>query len=258
MRTVLLAIDVQYDFCHPNGALYVKGATDDMKNISRLIENNIPNLDGIIFSMDSHQPVHIAHQIYWKDANSEHPNLFSTITKYDVENRLWLPQYNQDHALNYLQNLEAAGGVCTIWPPHCIIGTKGWCLDETVFASVTKWATTTGRSYSLVNKGMEQATEHYSIFKAAVEYPNIPATLFNEPLLDELKTYDQILIVGEAADFCVASSLKDLLDRAPHLGRKICLLTDCMSYIIPDSDFAKGVFARANELGVRFMISSEL
>ncbi len=258
MKTVLLGIDLQYDFCDLKGALYVNGANEDTSRISELIERNQQSLDHIIMSMDSHQPVHVAHQVYWKNKEGKHPNLFSQILRKDIESGQWIPQYNRDVAIDYLTKLEKSGGVCTIWPPHCIIGTKGWSVDEKVFDSISRWTTETGKSYELVNKGMYQATEHYSLFKAAVEYPDVKATLLNLQLIEKLGEFDRILIVGEAADFCVANSLNDLLTYAPHLSNRIYMLTDCMSYIIPDNPSALKIFEDAKAKGVHFCLSTEI
>lgn len=258
MKTVLLGIDLQFDFCNPQGALYVKGAQEDAKRISSLIYKHLHAIDHIVLSMDSHQPVHIAHQIYWKNASGQLPQLFSIITKESVEKGEWIPQYNHELALDYLSKLEQSGSICTIWPPHCIIGTQGWNVDETVFEALQKWTLETGHPYELVNKGMYQATEHYSIFKAAVEYPSVKETVFNNTLVECLKQFDRILIVGEAEDFCVMNSLNDLISFAPELSEKIHMLTDCMSCIIPNNKAAQEIFEKAKIQGVRFCLSTEI
>lgn len=257
-RIALLGIDLQYDFCNSDGNLYVGGADKDVIRINSFIDKHIYAIDDIILSMDSHQPIHIAHQIYWKDQQGNHPVPFQTISRSDIANQIWIPQYNKDIALDYITQLEASGATCTIWPDHCIIGTKGWSLDETVFAAVKKWSICTGNNYTLINKGMYQATEHYSIFKAAVEYPTIENTLFNTTLAGHLKQFDQILIAGEAADFCVSNSLKDLLSYDPSIGKQIVMLTDCMSTIISENTKAKEIFDYAKNLGVRFATSNEI
>ena len=258
MKTLLLAIDLQIDFCNPRGSLYVNGANEDVMNINKLINNNLGSIDRIIMSMDSHQPIHIAHQVYWKDKDGNHPELFSTVTKEDVETGRWVPQYNASITLDYLTKLEQNGDVCTIWPPHCIIGTEGWSIEPKVFEAIENWTIATGESYQFVNKGMHQSTEHYSIFKAAVEYKDVEATLFNEELVETVKNFDRILIVGEAADFCVANTLKDLLVHSPELAPRIYMLTDCMSYIVEGSETAQIIFNKAKNLGVKFCKSTDL
>ena len=49
-KKILVVVDVQYDFCNPNGARFVKGGdlvVDKIKDI-------IPNFDYVIFTKDSH------------------------------------------------------------------------------------------------------------------------------------------------------------------------------------------------------------
>ena len=49
-KKILVVVDVQYDFCNPNGALFVKGGdlvVDKIKDI-------IPNFDYVIFTKDCH------------------------------------------------------------------------------------------------------------------------------------------------------------------------------------------------------------
>lgn len=258
MKTVLLAIDLQFDFCSQGGALYVQGADQDICNIANLITTHLDSIDSIIMSMDSHQPVHIAQQIYWRNEDGRQPQLFSTITRQDVVVGRWIPQYNTELALAYLTKLEAAGYVCTIWPPHCIIGTEGWTISEKVFKALTQWTISTGIPYEMVMKGMYQATEHYSIFRAAVEYSAVKSTLFNDKLIDRLGDYDRILLVGEAADFCVANSLNDILKKTPELAPRIYVLTDCMSYIIDGNESAKKIFNDAKNLGAHFCKSTAI
>lgn len=52
MRTILVDVDTQFDFCHPEGALYVRGAEKLPfdRLVSRAVETNTP----IVGSVDSH------------------------------------------------------------------------------------------------------------------------------------------------------------------------------------------------------------
>jgi nicotinamidase/pyrazinamidase len=54
MKTILVVVDVQKDFYHPDGALYVKGA----ENLPEKIANIIPEFDDVIFTMDWHPQTH--------------------------------------------------------------------------------------------------------------------------------------------------------------------------------------------------------
>jgi nicotinamidase-related amidase len=50
MVKLLIVVDVQYDFCNPNGALYVKGGENIKDNILKII----PDFDYVIFTNDTH------------------------------------------------------------------------------------------------------------------------------------------------------------------------------------------------------------
>lgn len=251
-KTAILAIDLQNDFTSPTGSLFVKDADIDVVRIADFIRKNQAKIDYVALTLDSHQPIHIAHQIYWKNKDGNHPLLFSIISAADVKSGLWQAQYNKELAIPYLEQLEAKGEVCTIWPMHCILGTNGWSIDKAVTDSLTEWTVNNNKSYELFYKGYSQSTEHYSIFRAAVEWDFLPETQLNSRLLSILNSYDEVLLIGEAADYCVANSLNDILDTSSELAKKTVVLTDCMSWIDPENVRAKVIFDKAKKMGVRF------
>ncbi|NDW17305.1 hypothetical protein D0T53_00055 [Dysgonomonas sp. 216] len=251
-KVALLGIDLQNDFTDPKGALYVDGSENDIKHIAEFIQKNGKLISYIALSFDSHQPIHIASQCYWKDENGKQPDLYSTIKAEDVAGGKWIAQYNKHKALTYLQLLEAKGQTCTIWPPHCIIGGWGWAINQQLVNVLYDWSLENGRYYEPFYKGYNQSTEHYSIFKAAVSYENSPETKLNKKLLSKLNLFDEVIIVGEAADYCVANSLDDLIEHAPKLTSKIVMFNDCMSWINSDNAEAKAIFDKAVKAGVRF------
>ena len=258
MKRLLLGIDLQNDFCHPEGALYVEGATDDLQNIIRLLENAGDQFSEIIISMDSHFPIHIAHATYWKNEKGEHPASFSNITYEDAINQRWIPQYFAQESLHYLKTLsENSGYQNTIWPPHCLIGTKGWAIPSELYRALSHWALQSGKNFELYNKGSNPFTEHYSILKAAVEFEAIPSTCIDQSLLERFTTFNEIVIVGEAMDFCVASTILDLIKSAPEILQNLIILTDCMSNIIPNNETAETIYEMAQKLGAKMMRSDE-
>lgn len=256
-KTAILGIDIQNDFTLATGALFVKGADTDIRRMSDFILGNQQHIDYIALTLDSHQPIHIAHQCYWKGQEGNRPALFSIITAADVKSNRWIPQYNVDKALIYLEELESKGEVCTIWPMHCILGTEGWALNRVLTDCLMEWAIDNDRSYELFYKGYSQSTEHYSIFRAAVEWESEPETYLNTTLLSRLNKFDEVLLIGEAADYCVANSLNDILDECDQLAKKIVVFTDCMSWINSENESAKKIFEKAESMGVRFMASSD-
>ncbi|MFV0419608.1 MAG: hypothetical protein ACK5KT_12875 [Dysgonomonas sp.] len=251
-RTAVLGIDLQNDFTSLSGSLFVQNADTDVVRIADFIRTNQAKIDYIALTLDSHQPIHIAHQIYWRDKEGNYPDLFSVINVDDVKDRKWIPQFNEDLAITYLEQLEQKNEVCTIWPMHCILGTKGWAINENITDVLTEWAIINNKSYELYYKGYSQSTEHYSIFKAAVEWADEPETKLNTKLLSKLNEYDEVLLIGEAADYCVSNSLNDILDECDELAKKIVVLTDCMSWINPANERAKSIFEKAKKIGVRF------
>ena len=257
MKKLLLGIDLQNDFCDPHGKLYVKGAEEDLQNLLRLLENAGESFTEIILSMDSHYPVHVAHPSYWRNEQGEMPVVFTTITYEDLLTKQWTPQYYPEQTEQYLEALQASPYQCTIWPPHCLIGTKGWAIPEELYQALSHWSHITGKNFELYNKGANPFTEHYSILKAAVEFPEMPATCFDHTLLKRFASFDEIVLAGEAMDFCVASTIHDMLQTHPKLMQKLVVLTDCMSNIIHDNPTAKAIYERAVALGARMMSSTE-
>jgi nicotinamidase-related amidase len=61
-----------------------------------------------------------------------------------------------------------------------------------------------------------------------------------------------IYIAGQARNFCVATSLKQLLNKAPQLAEKIIILDDCMSDVPGFDGISDAVWEKAKNLGVRF------
>lgn len=256
-KVAILGIDLQNDFTLPSGSLFVKNADKDIVRIVDFIRAQAHNIDYIALTLDSHQPIHIAHQIYWKDDSNNNPEPYSTIYADDVKNNKWIPQYNKDKALLYLEQLEAKGEACTIWPMHCILGSNGWAINHIITDGLIEWATSYSKSYELFYKGYSQSTEHYSIFRAAVEWKEEPHTQLNKTLLDKLNNFDEILLVGEAADYCVANSLNDILKENKELTKKIIVFTDCMSWIDLKNERAIAIFEKAAKAGVQFMLSTD-
>ncbi len=257
LKTAILGVDIQNDFTLPTGALFVNGADGDVRRMAAFMEEYGSNIDYVALTVDSHQPIHIANQSYWKDKEGYPPALYTVVTAADVASGKWEPQYNRSLALDYLKALEQVGEVCTIWPPHCIVGSKGWAINEILIKALYSWCISENKTYDLFFKGMHQATEHYSIFRAAVEYADAEETKLNTKLLNKLESFDQILLMGEAADYCVVNSLSDMLKEAPQLAKKVIVLTDCMSWIHGDNERAKYMYDEARDKGVQFMFSSD-
>ncbi len=252
-------IDGQNDFCtkqegNHKGALYVQGADDDMKRVSGLIRRLGRKIDAITVTLDSHHVLHIAHPIMWINTNGENPKPFTIISADDVNKGVWrasMPQFVKRQR-EYVQKLatNARYPLC-IWPPHCLIGTWGHSLYEEFSNALIEWETSNIRMVDKVTKGSNLMTEHYSVFMADVPDPSDPSTQLNVSLIDSMKNADDILIGGEALDFCIRNSITDLANNFGEDNiKKFILLTDCTSSVnVPGlenlgPDFIKDMTAR--------------
>ena len=233
MKIHLLAIDVQKDFCDPQGALSVAGADQDTIRLASMVDRLRNKIDDIHVTLDSHNEVDIAHPIFWIDSNGKHPDPFTIISADDVTKGVWTttsPSCRQ-RAVDYVRTLSANGRypLC-IWPTHCIIGTEGWTIPNSFAESLSKWCRERFKKVDYQVKGSNIFTEHYSVFKADVIDPADPSTMLNTDLINVINSADEILVAGQARSHCVANSLRDLISElGVDNASKFVLLSDAMS-----------------------------
>lgn len=259
MKTALLIIDAQYDFCDPKGTLFVPGAPEDVERIAKLIAFHGDRLDSIFVTLDTHQVIDIAHPLFWEDPNGNTVAPFTLISTKSVEEGRWIPRYDKEYVLHYLKQLENEGLFQHfIWPEHCLIGSDGAALDKKIMDAVLAWSHRAQKGYRAVVKGTNPLTEHFGIFKAQVTLKNAPETSLDQSFLEELNTYDRILVVGEARSHCVATSIQQIIQFAPELISKVVVLTDCMSDVPNWGHLADPIFENAREKGMIFTTSQQV
>ena len=282
MTTTLLLVDLQKDF-HPGGSLAIPTADDDACRIVQLIRTHSSKIDRVVATLDSHHKLHIAHPCFWWDAEGKHhPEPFTIISHDDVMSGKWKPRSklalvdcdltafqvatNDDHddvtldlreyAKEYTKRLEAKGRfqLC-IWPEHCLIGTDGHAMVDSVRQALNDWSDATGGSVEFVWKGQNLLTEMYSALEADV--PVSRDTSFNQPLLDSLTKSSTLLVCGQAMSHCVNYTLRDIVHKWPLDRRKdITLLTDCAS-AVPGFEDAAAQFQQDMETaGIRLAVAS--
>ncbi|MDB5241321.1 MAG: hypothetical protein JWP57_1946 [Spirosoma sp.] len=259
MTSAFLIIDTQFDFCHPKGALFIPGAEQDVDRMASLIRRCASRIDHIVVTLDTHQLLDIAHPLFWHDENGHHPEPFTRISADDVTNGRWVPHFSPDKARQYVQDLEANGQFeHFIWPEHCLIGSHGAALHDTLLDALKYWSGQRERDYAAVQKGLYPLTEHFGIFQAQVPDPAVPETQLNSPLIADLNRFDTIYLMGEAKSHCVAHSLKQLVDYAPLLLPKVVVVTDCTSDVAGLGYLADPIYAEAQSQNVRFMKSGAI
>lgn len=259
MTNALLIIDAQFDFCHPDGALFVPGADADIERMVSLISRFTDQIDHIVVTLDTHHVLDIAHPLFWSDAEGQHPAPFTHISAAEVETGQWTPRFNAEKAVQYVVDLEADGQFQHfIWPEHCLIGSRGAALHDTLLAALRNWTQQRDLDYKAVQKGLYPLTEHFGIFQAQVPDLNVTETQLNTDLIADLESFDTVYLMGEAKSHCVANSLKQVLDFAPGLVPKLVVVSDCMSDVTGLGYLANSIFAEARARGVRFAESTSL
>lgn len=155
----LIVIDLQNDFC-PGGALAVEGGDEIVPIVNRMIEAT-PH---VILTQDWHPAGHSSFA-----SRHEGKSPFETI--------------------------EAGYGPQTLWPDHCVQGTKGAALHPDL-----EWT----RAELIVRKGFRPAIDSYSAF---FENDRTTPTGLSGYLKE--RGISRLTLAGLATDFCVAYSAID-------------------------------------------------
>lgn len=260
-KRLLLAIDVQNDFMEGIGSLPVRGSKGDVERLTGWIYRNSARLTQIVCSLDTHSIAQIFHPAWWKDADGNQPQPFTTITADDLLTGKWDTALaeNRERTLSYLQNLEANNSLrLCVWPYHCLKGTYGAEL-EGEFARMLYFHSAARRSSPvLIAKGQDPFSEMYGIIKA--EYA--PEGYTNTAVLDMIAQSDEVYIAGEASSHCVLSSAVQILrhfgDRK-DITNRITVLEDCMSPIAGFEEATRKAFeGLKQEYGIKVAQSAEI
>ena len=143
-----------------------------------------------------------------------------------------------------------------VWPYHAMLGGIGHALVSAVEEAFFFHALGRGAQTRFEAKGSESLTEHYSALGPEVGgEPNLD-------LVEHLRSFDAVLVAGQAKSHCVAWTVEDLLRLAPDVAPRLYLLEDCTSpVVVPGAvDFtpqADAAFARFAEAGVHLVRSTE-
>lgn len=285
-KTLVLAIDPQNDFAHPQGNLFVPGADLDMNRFANFINNNIKKIDEIHATLDSHHEVDIAHPIFWVNSKGDHPAPFTIISNKDVKDGIWNPTLMamKDWCLYYTEELEKGKRypLC-IWPPHCRIGhaekrpvlnngtpvkvngkelTYDFCghaVTESMSSAISNWEKTKFRIANFVTKGSNFRVEHYSAVEAEVPDPEDISTQINTPFIQMIERGSVILTGGEALSHCLKNSLVSIFKcfGDEHI-KKFILLRDCCSNVPGFESFGENFIKEFTAKGMKVMNSTEV
>lgn len=289
-RVHLVLIDLQKDFCFPEGTLYVggrsgRGALEDNDRIARFIYRNLGRITEITCTLDTHYPLQIFSPSFWLDESGEVPPAHTEVTLEDVRaGRLrpnpaiarWVAgadeEWLQRHVEYYCEQLERGGRYTLyLWPPHCMAGSEGHALAGVIHEARLFHSYTRLSPARVAVKGEHPLTEFYSAIHPEVgkTFDGKPLAAPNTTFLEALGSADAVILAGQAASHCVRSTAEDLVEHLDEesLG-KIYIMTDCMTSIAvpsPDKpgefvvDFtsaAEAAFERAAEAGIHLVEST--
>lgn len=251
-----LGIDLQKSFCFPDGSLYVggrsgRGAIEDNVRIAEFLYRYIGTISDITMTFDTHFAYQIFFVSFWLDQNDNHPNPMTEVTVEDVRTGKYRPNPNvaawvcsgnyswlQKYVEHYCSELEKTGKYkLMLWPYHCLLGSKGHTLAGVIQEARLFHSFVKGRQNWSEVKGGSALTENYSILRPEVVLSHDAKAVGskNTGLIEKLLTSDAVIIGGQAASHCVASTIDDLLNEImsqdPNLVKKVYILEDCMSAV---------------------------
>jgi len=263
----LLLVDLQKDFCFPEGALYVggrsgSGAMDDNDRIARFVYRNLARLTEITCTLDTHDPFQIFFPSFWLDGDDAPLAPHREITTDDVRSRRVKPNpalawwmaggdlgWLRRQVEFYCAELERAGKYTLyVWPPHCLLGGEGHTLAGVVQEARLFHSYVRQSRDGMEIKGQHPLTENYSVLSPEVlrRHDGGPLAERNSAFLETLLAADALVIAGQAASHCVKSSVEDLLDairvKDASLARKVYVLRDGMSPVAVADPARPGAF----------------
>jgi nicotinamidase-related amidase len=263
-RVHVLGIDLQKDFCFPQGSLFVggrsgRGAIDDNVRFAQFVYQNVGTITDITTTFDTHFAYQIFFSSFWHDGTGNFVAPFTMITTAEVRKGTYVPNPAMCAVLGctytwlrkqvefYCSELERQGKYTLfIWPFHCLLGSAGHTLAGVIHEARLFFSFVRGAQSWAEVKGGHPLTENYSVFKPEVTTSFDGTHTFgqrNTNLISTLSRSDVVVVGGQAASHCVASSIDDFLveikAQDPALLAKVYILRDCMSPVVsPAMDFS--------------------
>lgn len=264
-KIALILVDMQVDFIHPDGALYVPGAVQDSKRIVEWIYHHVGDITRIYASLDSHYPIQIFSPTWWQGEDGRHPYPYTIVTSEEVQNGIWKPIYEVEWSKQYVSELENQHKKeLMIWPYHTLVGTPGHDLTPSLYEAISYHTAARQAQPHFITKGEIAKTEHYSMLEPEVKVPEHPQGTLNENFLNALKEFDLVYIAGEAKSHCVletVNSIMSFFSKQPDFIGKIRILSDGMSSVQhPEIDFdamADEVFIQHQANGLTLTTTEE-
>ena len=192
----------------------------------------------------------VFHAIWLVDEEGRHPAPYTLVSAEDVASGRWRanaavaealgidPDYARRHLAHYTRRLAEGGKYdLTVWPYHAMLGGIGHALVSAVEEAIFFHGVARHSRPEFHVKGDHPLTEHYSVLG-----PEVTEGPDGEPLADEdpallatLRSFDAVVVAGQAKSHCVAWTIDDLLahdEMREQLAQCTYLLEDCTSPIV--------------------------
>lgn len=283
-KVMLLLVDPQIDFIHPNRPLTVPGAVDDTRRTIDWIYRNLGHLTYIAASLDTHVPFQIFFPSWfcYKDGASVDaftPIIFDEATRKisNVDGKEIVAIYDFDYTYApgktmpwseyYLTQLAKNTGDFTkknlmVWPYHTMLGTPGHAIDPALMEAIYFHSSARSTQPLFLIKGNVPQTENYSILEPEVVVSGHPNGGLNKEALKTMEGYDLIYIAGQAKSHCVYETIVSIVKyfgaKAPEVLKRVRILEDCMSPVGGFEDMATQAFAQLKkDYGLKMVKSTD-
>ena len=257
-KITALFIDLNKDFTHPRGTLFVSGrsgtgAVDDTNRICTWLYQYLDVITRIVPTMDTHKCYQIFTPSFWQMAdgtpvpqNQIIPLEMIASGKIKVlpamvnfipgATATWLNDYVQ----HYARKLETDGKkVLIAFAPHCVLGSDGHPIIGSAFEAIAFHSFVRRVENEPEVKGGNPLTECFSVLGPEVKVAHDGTILDNGEnrmrMIKMLLEADYVVIMGQASSHCVASTIDDLLTwilaNDPSLAKKVYIAEDGMSAV---------------------------
>lgn len=175
--------------------------------------------------------MHISNGVFWVNSFNESPPVNTIITVSDVEEGSWRPRDEtkevQDFCKAYVKQLkEMHRYPVHIWPEHCLIGSSGHAVVQSINNSLQEWAEFSLNTVTYVMKGTNPLTEMYSLLSAEVPIKTDSSTQLDSRIISRLETAERVIVCGSSLSHSVNFTCKDILQNWTSSPSKLYILTD--------------------------------
>ncbi|KIV82799.1 hypothetical protein PV11_04878 [Exophiala sideris] len=198
----LIVVDMQNDFCPPDGSMAIAGGRDIVALINQLVAS--PKFALKVATQDWHPENHVSFATNHSAPDNKPYESFVVVKN--------LVGHNPEETMRQ-----------RLWPVHCIQHTKGADIIEEIDQS---------RFDIIVKKGMDSRVEMYSAFTDSFGNLTAGSGGVNIDVDQVLKTHQitHVYVVGVAGDYCV----KDTALGSARAGFVTYLIEDAQRCVDPE------------------------